>query len=219
MTLLGKLGKHIAHIIIRCCQSAVTKTLKRYAETKCNESRPGRGRKSTITPSDRRYIELLSTQNGWKTVPQLTAEFNTGCKCAVSKITSRRMLTRCGLRGCVAVNKPLLRLVNVRKRCKFAKKILKMKKKKSLKIFFTDETKIDLFGDKKNGYCCRRPGERFDRRCVKATVKHGGESIMCWGWISAVGKSKLRRIYGTFLCTTYSWYLQKGSFGCVCTSD
>ena len=91
------------------------------------------------------------------------------------------MLTRCGLRGCVAVNKPLLRLVNVRKRYKFAKKILKMKKKKSLKIFFTDETKIDLFGDKKNGYCCRRPGERFDRRCVKATVKHGGESIMCWG--------------------------------------
>ena len=64
MTLLGKLGKHIAHIIIRCCQSAVTKTLKRYAETNSNESRPGRGRKSTITPSDRRYIELLSTQNG-----------------------------------------------------------------------------------------------------------------------------------------------------------
>ncbi len=49
--------------------------------------------------------------------------------CPVSKTTIRTILTERGFRGCVAANKHLLRLVNVSKRYKFAKKILKIKKK------------------------------------------------------------------------------------------
>jgi hypothetical protein len=67
-----------------------------------------------------------------------------------------------------------------------------MKKSEILKIFNTDETKVELFGDKKNGYCWRKPGERFNRNFVKPTLKHGGGCIMVWGGISAQGQSRSR---------------------------
>lgn len=59
-----------------------------------------------------------------------------------------------------------------------------------------NECKIELFGDKRMGYCRRRPNERFDKRCVKLTVKHGDGCIMIVGGINWMGNTRLRRIEG-----------------------
>ena len=186
--------------IVGCTQSTVNKTVKRFTETKCNESRPRSGRPSIISSSDKRYIHQISTRSRRKTVPQIADEFNVARKVKVSRNYVRNVLHSYGLRGHVAANKPFLRPANVVKRRIFCRKILAMSKKQILKIFNTDETKVELFGDKKNGYCWRNPGERFHPDCVKPTVKHGGGSIMVWGGISAKGQSKLRLIEGIKFC-------------------
>ena len=42
----------------------------------------------------------------------------------------------------------------------------------------------------------RKPGEEFQRQCLKLTVKHGGESIMVWGCVSGAGMGKRKRLEG-----------------------
>ena len=41
------------------------------------------------------------------------------------------------------------------------------------KILWSDETKIELFGQNAKSHVCRKPG-------TIPTVKHGGGSIMLW---------------------------------------
>jgi len=81
----------------------------------------GRGRKSLLTPSDIRYLALISIRDRRKTVVELTNEFNIGRGKTVSRRTIARALVRSGLYGRVAARKPMLRKANIKKRLKFAK--------------------------------------------------------------------------------------------------
>lgn len=42
----------------------------------------------------------------------------------------------------------------------------------------------------------RKPNEEFDHKNTKATVKHGGGSVMVWGFMSSVGVGNLHFIDG-----------------------
>ena len=56
------------------------------------------------------------------------------------------------------------------------------------KIFWSDETKIELYGLNAKHHVWRKPG-------TIPTVSHGG-SIMLWGSISVTGTGRLVRIEG-----------------------
>ena len=54
------------------------------------------------------------------------------------------------------------------------------------KILWTEENKIEAFGLNAKHHVWRKPG-------TNPTVKHGGSSIMLWGYLSAFGTGRLVR--------------------------
>jgi DDE superfamily endonuclease len=63
-------------------------------------------------------------------------------------------------------------------------------------VIFSDESKYNLFGSDGCHWCWRRPGEEFDKRYVRKEVKHGGGSVMAWGYITASGMGHIVCIEG-----------------------
>ena len=98
-------------------------------------------------------------------------------------------LHQSGLYGRVARQKPLLSKRHMTAHLNFAKRHLKDSKIKRNKIFWSDETMVELFGLNAKHHIWRKPG-------TIPTVKHGGDSIMLWGCFSPAGTGILVRIEG-----------------------
>lgn len=54
-----------------------------------------------------------------------------------------------------------------------------------MQILFTDESKFNLHGSDGQIYVQRKPNTKFDPHNTRATINHGGESVMVWGRFSA----------------------------------
>lgn len=162
-----------------------------------------------LSPSDERYILLMSKRFRRKTVPEITSDFNTGHLNPVSFSTIRRSLISFSMFGRVACKKPLLRKYNLRKRLRFAKDHVKWTVQQWAKVLFADESKFEVFGNHRRIVVRRRPGERYESRCLVPTVKHGGGSIMVWGGTSAAGALPLKLIKGIMVKEDYKQILEK----------
>ncbi|KAK3553367.1 hypothetical protein QTP70_003532 [Hemibagrus guttatus] len=108
-----------------------------------------------------------------------------------------------GLYGRVARRKPLLSKRHMTACLEFAKRHLKHSQTMSNKIFWSDETKIELFGLNGKHHVWRRPGTSHHLANTIPTVKHGGGSIMPWGCFSAAGTGRLVRIEGKMNAAMY----------------
>ncbi|KAG2457260.1 TCB1 transposase, partial [Polypterus senegalus] len=109
-----------------------------------------------------------------------------GESCRKSTITAA--LHQSGLYGRVACRKPLLSARHMTARMEFAKR--------HLKIIWSDETKIELFGLNSKRYVWKQPGTAHHLSNTVPTVKHGGDSIRLWGCFSAAGTGRLVAIEG-----------------------
>ncbi len=108
-----------------------------------------------------------------------------GCQ-PVSAQTIHRTLHQIGLHGCCPRRKPLLKIMHKKSRKQFAED----KQTKVMDYWnhvrWSDETKIHSFGSDGVKHVWRQLGEEYKDKCVLATVKHGGGSVMVWGCMSAV---------------------------------
>jgi transposase len=176
--------------------STVLYTINRFKETNSNMDRRGRGNFQSLSSSDKRFIKILSKRDRTKTLPFLTEEFNIARKKTCSQSTVRRCLLDWGLKGRVAAKKPLLRKPNVAKRLAFEKDHVTWTNEQWSQVLFSDESKFEIFGNKRRLFVRRFEGERYSKYCLQPTVKHGGGSIMVWGAISSKGALPLKRIEG-----------------------
>ena len=62
------------------------------------------------------------------------------------------------------------------------------------KVFFSDESKFNLFGNDGKNIVKRRIGEKLSAKCTKKTVKFGGGNVMVFGMFSSQGTTPLVRL-------------------------
>lgn len=172
--------------------------LERHRETGTNADRPRSGAPRVTTRQEDVFIETTSKRDRFLTARQLRAEVVTARESVgkLSASTVRDRLTKAGLNGRVSCRKPLLREINRQKRLEWARAHLNWTPAQWERVLFTDESKYEIFGNRRRRYVRRRPGERVLPACVTPTVKHGGGSIMVWGSFAGAGVGDLIRIEG-----------------------
>ena len=136
-------------------------------------------------------------RNRTATASNIQSIVNTTREKSVSRSTVRRRLVEHGLNGRVAVSKPLLRARNKRKRLLWAQKYRCYTKKDWENVLFADESKFEIYGNKRRIYVRHRKNEKFESSCIKPTVKHGGGNIQVWGCFSFNGVGDLYKIKKT----------------------
>ena len=126
-----------------------------------------------------KYLKTLSLRNRKKTSTELAKDINTTTGENVSSFYIRRHLLKSGLRGCVAIRKPLLRRGNKEKRLKYAKQHKDWAQEMFNRVLYTDESKFEIFGTKRHQNVRRRIGEAHQPECLNPTIKHGGALYKC----------------------------------------
>ncbi|KAF4086538.1 hypothetical protein AMELA_G00084580 [Ameiurus melas] len=115
----------------------------------------------------------------------------------VTKKTIGNTLCREGLKSCSAHKVPLLKKAHIHGRLKFTNEHLNDSEDNWVKVLWSDETKMELFGINSTRHVWRRRNAAYDPKNTIPTVKHGGGNIMIWGCFSAKGTGQLHRIKGT----------------------
>ncbi|KAL0168713.1 hypothetical protein M9458_036935, partial [Cirrhinus mrigala] len=92
---------------------------------------------------------------------------------------------------------PLLKKAHIQAHLKFASEHLNDSEENWVKVLWSDETKIELFGISSTCRVWRRRNAAGDPKNTIPTVKHGGGNIMLWGCLSAEGTGKLHHIKGS----------------------
>ena len=128
-----------------------------------------------------KYIVINSLRNRRRTAPDLAADFNEHHTTKISTTTVKSRLLEVGLRGRVAVKITRLTTVHKQKRLVWAKEHKKWTVEEWNRVLWSDESKFEIFGNKRQSFVRRRVGERMLEQCTMQTIKHGGGNIMVWG--------------------------------------
>jgi hypothetical protein len=118
-----------------------------------------------------------------------------------------------GLKAYVRRTKPLLTVEHKKKRLAWAQAHKDWTVENWKSVVFSDESKFNRIGSDGRDFCWRRPGEEFDPRFTKKTVKHGGGSVMVWGCLTAQGLGRLVRIEGNMDAKLYCEILKDDFLG------
>ncbi len=126
----------------------------------------------------------------------------------VTKKTIGNTLRREGLKSCSTCKVPLLKKAHVQARLKFAND----SEENWVKVLWSDETKIELFGINSTRRVWRRRNVAYDPKNTIPTIKHGGGNIMLWGCFSAKGTGQHHHIKGTMDGAMYRQGIEIGSW-------
>lgn len=158
---------------------------------------PKSGRPRCTTVMEDRLIVRMSRANPRLNSVNIHRDISTNHRLQCSSKTVQRRLVCAGLNGRRPAKKPLMRKKNLKARLDWAKSHLSWTTKDWEKVFFSDESKFDLFGSDGIQYVRRPEGQRFNPKYQLATVKHGGGSVMVWGAFRLGQIGPLHRIEGT----------------------
>ena len=170
---------------------------------------PKTGRPRKFEERDARVAARMLAQGEAKHVTQVQKEHFPD----VDAQTIRRRLKESGLVCRVRKTKPYISKANKEKRRLWALAHTNWTVEDWKAVIKSDESKFLLFKSDGRQYAWFRPGQAYDDRFVKKTIKHGGGSVMVWGCISAKGMGRLHRIDGIMRAQEYVEILEDSFLG------
>ena len=111
----------------------------------------------------------------------------------------------------MAVRKPLLRIGNKKKRLQWAIDHQNWTEEDWGKVLWSDESKFELFGQRRRIYIGRKTKEKMIPECLVPTIKHGGGSVMVRGCFSSAGVGDLVKIEGIMKKEKYKTILENNA--------
>uniref|UniRef100_A0A8C7MH88 SEC24 homolog D, COPII coat complex component n=1 Tax=Oncorhynchus kisutch TaxID=8019 RepID=A0A8C7MH88_ONCKI len=189
-------------------KSTVQAIILKWKEYQTTANLPRPGRPSKLSAHTRRRLIRDVAKRPMITLDELqrsTAEVGD----SVHRTTISRILHKSGLYGRVARRKPFLK--NIHKKCclKFATSHLGDTPNMWKKVLWSDETKIELFGNNAKCYVWRKSNTAHHPEHPTPTVKHGGGSIMVWACFSSAGTGKMNKIDGKMDGAKYRTILEE----------
>jgi transposase len=189
-------------------RSTVQAIILKWKEYQTTANLPRPGRPSKLSAHTRRRLIRDAAKRPMITLDELqrsTAEVGD----SVHRATISHILHKSGLYGRVARRKPFLK--DIHKKCclKFATSHLGDTPNMWKKVLWSDETKIELFGNNAKRYVWRKSNTAHHPEHTIPTVKHGGGSIMVWSCFSSAGTGKMVKIDGKMDGAKYRTILEE----------
>lgn len=179
---------------LRISKSTVGRVIKHFKATNTISPRKKNGRPRKTSTREDRVIRKIALKDRFQTAASIARKVGTSHDIEVSRKTVSRRLNEIGLFARSPVKKPLISNKNKKLRLSFAQTHVLWTEEQWQNVFFSDESKFNLFGSDGNNFVRRFSGERLDKKCTKKTVKFGGGSVMVFGMMSAQGTGDLVRL-------------------------
>ena len=163
---------------------------------------------------ENKYIVINFLQNHRPTAPDLAADFNEHHTTKISTTTVKRRLLEVGRKGRVAVKKPCLTTIHKQKRLVWAKEHKNLTVEEWNRVLWSEESKFEIFGNKRRSFVCRLVGERMLEQCTMQTIKLGGGNIMVCGCFGGGQVGSIAKIDGKMKKEVYLKILKEHVLVC-----
>ena len=179
---------------VKRSKSVVGRVFKSYNDTGKIVSAVKTGRPRKTSAREDRIMQHVSLKDRFKSCTEIKWVMNSTSCVNVSRQTVSRQLQEIRLFNRTPRKKPLVSSKNKKKKLEFANRYVIWTYENWVKVFFSDESKFNLFGNYVKNNVKRRIGERLSAKCTKKTVKFGGRSVMVFGMFSSQGTTPLVRL-------------------------
>ena len=170
-------------------QSAVSRILKRQADTASLSRRRGSGRRRCTSERTDKMIKRLAVVNPFTSASQIREELQELPIIPSIRTIRRRLLEKYGISSRKAAKKPLLSPKNVRDRIQFCKKYKAWTFDQWKNVLFSDESTFSQF-HAITRRVWRQARQRYNKRFKIPVVKRA-PTTMVWGAIAAAGTGPL----------------------------
>ena len=178
---------------VKRSKSIVCRVVKSYNDTGKIFSAFKTGRPFKTSAREDRIMQCMPLKDCFKSCTEIIRVMNSTSCVNVSRQTVSRRLQEIGLFNRSPRKKPLVSSKN-KKRLEFANRYVIWTYENWTIVFFSDESKFDLFGNDGKNNVKRRIGERFSAKCTKKNVMFGGGSVIVFGMFSSQGTTPLVRL-------------------------
>lgn len=162
------------------------------------------GRPSKLSVQDKRFIVRSVVKDPKISAPEIATELHARSGTEISSQTVRRILKINGYNSRTARRKPLISIINRKKRLDFALKYVAVAESFWDDVIFADESKFNIYGSDGKVKVWRKRNTELKLKNITTTIKHGGGNVMVWGCFAANGIGSLVFIDTTMNAEMYT---------------